>query len=290
MKRSILFIFIFVIFIIHCEKNPNKPDYQKEITVFGYLWGDENLNADHAILISYTQPITAFYDLNLAGISGANVTITEESSGDIVQLQEALEKPGFYFNDNLNIKPKETYHLRTEIDGKVVTASTTVPPVLTLVTELDRDTVNNVYHKNLSKRKPIFVECEDVEQLIMVDMFCNEEYQNAEIINPFHESHKYPGDREEYDGGINGEPRHIQGIGRIREFISDDYPAQYVVDWYSSMLVFYGSYTMQVVNIDDNFHNFLYKEHPEYEGGIHGGLGVFGSVCGDVFEMDVLKE
>jgi len=130
-KRSILFILILIIFIIGCEKNPSKPDYQKEITVFGYLWGDKSLSVDHAILVSYTQPITASYDLNQAGISSANVTITAESSGDIYQLQETLEKPGFYFNENLIVNPKETYNLRIEVDNNVVTATTTVPPSFT---------------------------------------------------------------------------------------------------------------------------------------------------------------
>ena len=290
MKRLILFILTLAIFIINCEKNPSKPDYQKEISVFGYLWGNESLTSDHAILISFTKPITDQYDLDQAGISGANVTITEAISGDLYQLQETSEKPGFYFNENLLVKPKETYNLRIEVGGNIVTASTTVPPSLTIETELSKDSINNVSHKNLSKRKPIFLECEDVGQLVMVDMFCDEEYQNAEIINPFHDSHKFPSDRQEYDGGINGEPRHIQGIGRIREFVTDDYPGRYVVNWYSSMIVFYGSYTMQVINIDDNYHNFIYKENPEVEGGIKGGIGVFGSVSGNIYKMNVQKQ
>lgn len=290
MKKSIVIIFLFIAVFSGCEKNPGKPDYQKEITVFGYLWGNKNLTSEHAILIAYTQPITDSYDLEQAGIYGAEVTITEESSGTVFQLQNSSERPGFFFNENLNIKPKGTYHLRIEYDGKVVTSSTTVPPALVTETELRKDTVNYVSRKNLSKRKPIFLECENSEQLVMVDMFCNEEYQNAEYINPFHDSHKFPTDREEYDGGINGEPRHIQGIARIREFVTDDHPGRYVINFYSSMLVFYGSYKMQVIAIDDNYHNFIYREHPVYESGVNGGLGVFGSVCGDVFDLYVRKE
>jgi len=30
--------------------------------------------------------------------------------------------------------------------------------------------------------------------------------------------------------------------------------------------------------IDENYHNFLHKEHPELNGGVNGGIGVFGSV------------
>jgi len=53
------------------------------------------------------------------------------------------------------------------------------------------------------------------------------------------------------------------------------------------MIVFRRSNTMQVLAIDDNYHNFLYTEHPEFNGGINGGIGVFGSVCGESFELIV---
>lgn len=275
-------------FLYGCQKNPTTPDYQKEITVFGYLYGNEKLTSEHAILIAYTQPILKYYELNQAAIRGAVVTLREADTGLIYQLKDTPEKPGFYFNDSLLVKPKTTYHLRVEVDGKVVTASTMVPPILKVTTKLRQDTINYVYPKNLSREMPIYLECESIDQIVLVDMYCNESYKNAEYITPFLD-HKYPADQEEYDGGKDGEPRHITAFAKLKDFISEEYPGQYVVFWYSSMIVFYGSYTMQVLAIDDNYHKFLYTEHPEYSSGVKGGIGVFGSVCGATFQLVVQK-
>ncbi|MBD3335029.1 MAG: hypothetical protein GF355_05895 [Candidatus Eisenbacteria bacterium] len=49
------------------------------------------------------------------------------------------------------------------------------------------------------------------------------------------------------------------------------------IEFYSAMMVFYGRYEVQLLAIDDNAYNYLYREHPEESGGIVGGLGVFGS-------------
>jgi len=228
--------------------------------------------------------------LDHAVIRGASVYITEKSTGQIYTLHDSPEKPGFYFNDQLLVKPKETYQLKIGYDGRTVTAETTVPPVLQITTELSRDSVNYVYHTNLSRQKPIFLGCEKENQIILVDMFCNETFDNAEYISTFRKDHKYPDDQGEYDGGINSQPRHIQGIAQYKELVSPEYPGQHVIYWYSSMLVFYGSNTMQVIAIDDNYHHFLYKEHPEFESGVTGGFGVFGSVNGATFKLQVLKE
>jgi hypothetical protein len=292
MKRffsSILIAVILLMWNAGCDKNPAGSEYQKELTVFGYLWGGERLTADHAVWIAYTKPITAYYEADQAALRNGDVTIREQDTGAVYRLREQSGRPGFYFNDSLLVRPKAAYLLSVVAEGKTLTAATTVPPQLEMTTTLRTDTVNVVKPEKLSRVMPIFLQCENPEQVVLVDVNCNEPYQNAEYIHPFHESMKHPQNQEEYDGGANGEPKHITAFARYREFVSPDYPGQIVIFWYSSMLVFYGSYTMQVVAIDDNFHNYLYNEHPETKGGIQGGIGVFGSMCGKVFKLRVVK-
>ncbi|MCI0512390.1 carboxypeptidase-like regulatory domain-containing protein [candidate division KSB1 bacterium] len=272
-----------------CEQNPSGPDYQKEVTIFGYLWGNEYLTAEHAILVAYTRPITEFYRLEDAGIQDAQVTLTNLNTGQVTILEDSVVRPGFYFNDRLLILPETSYRLEVRADGRLVTATTTVPANLKVTTRLRQDSVNAVYVENLSREMPVFIESSSPDQIVLVDLFCDESYTNAEYINPFNEKRKFPESQEEYDGGSNGEPRHIMGSARLKEFISPQYPGQYVIYWYSSMVVFYGAYTMQVTAIDGNYHRFLYQEHPEYSGGVQGGLGVLGSVCGATFKLKILK-
>ncbi|MFZ0392181.1 MAG: hypothetical protein WAN36_17090, partial [Calditrichia bacterium] len=241
LKNSV-YILTGLLLLLSCQGDTTSPEFEQTLTVFGYLWGNRPLDAAHAVLIARTRPIFDYYNLEEAAVRNALVVITEESSGRKFKLQDTAGRPGFYFNDSLIIKPKETYRLQVEAAGITITAQTTVPPVLQLTTELRADTVNAFFNKTISRTKPVFMDCEDIDQIILVDMYCNETWENAEYITPFFGQDK-PQNREEYDGGRDGEPRHIRGMARLREMVSDNFPGRYVVDWYSSMLVFYGSYT-----------------------------------------------
>jgi len=285
----ILMVALMILISISCDKNPTGPDYQKEITIYGYLWGNESLNADRAILVSYTRPVDEKYSLSDAIPQNAVVTLKNESTGEVIQLDDSPDRPGFYFNDSLTIEPKTTYTLTVDADEKTITASTTIPPALILETNLLYDERNHVYRDNLGFNKPVTLDCENEEQIIYVDMYCNESWQNAEYIDNFG-PHEKPEDREQYDQGKNAEPRHIQAFMRLKDLKTEFYPGEYVVFWYHSMIVFYGSNTMQILAIDDNYHNFLHKEHPELNGGVNGGIGVFGSVCGEDFDLMVMKK
>jgi hypothetical protein len=286
-NKYLLIVFLLLL-IFACGKNPNTPDYQKEIAVFGFLLGNKSMTADRAIMITYTQPIDEFYDLGQAAIQDANVTITEVNSGKVYILEDT-EKPGFYFNDSLIAKANTDYLLKVEVDNKIVTAMTTIPTDLGIQTELSTDTVDSVYHDDLSKEKPIFIACEDGEQIIVVDVYCNESWEHAEYINPFWGQEK-PGDAGEYSGEDgNSEPRHIIASAKFKDLFSSHFPGKYVIDWYASMIVFFGSYTMQVMAIDDNYYNFInINEYPELQSGINGGIGVFGSACGETFQLYIL--
>lgn len=284
-----IFIALLVFTIFSCSKNPSAPDYEKEIVVFGFLWGNKPMTAERAMMISYTQPIDKVYDAEQAAIKNAKAIITEVGSGATYILRDA-EKPGWYFNDSLIAKPKAEYLLSIEVDNKTVTARTTVPPALNLSTDLKTEQVDSVYQDKLSLQKPIFVACEAGEQIIVVDVYCNETWQNAEYINPFWGQDK-PNDSGAYGGPDgNSEPRHIVASAKFKDLFSLNFLGHYVIDWYASMIGFFGSYTMQVMAIDGNYYNFINKnEYPELQSGVQGGIGVFGSMCGETYQLYILK-
>ncbi len=285
----IFFIFLSIIVVSGCDTNPTRPKSQRKVAVYGFLWGDEYVTKKHGIYISYTKPILEKYDINKAGIPNATVTLTDSSSGTTTQLKHNPDRPGFYYDDQFYIKPNTTYLLQINVDGKVLTASTHVPPVLEMQTELRSDTVNVITRTNIGYKKPIWINTSRDDQIILVDMYCNESWENAEYIYPFG-NQKHPRNREEYDQGQNGEPRYIHALVAYRDMFSSEFGNLPVIYWYHSMIVFYGSNTMQVLAIDENYHRYFYTEHPPLEGGIHGGVGLFGSVYGKVFELHVVKE
>lgn len=291
MRRSIRLRYWLLISVIlwSCDQYPSSPLYQREIVVFGFLWGNKPMTADRAIMISYTQPIDQEYDADRAAIRNAHVSITEISSGKSYVLREG-DRPGYYFNESLIAIPRKAYRLKVEVDDRVVTAETTVPFDLDIQTDLKRGGIDSVYHEGLSVEKPIFVRCESERQIIIIDVYCLEPWQNAEYINPFWGKSK-PSNAAEYGGQDgNSEPRHILASAKYRDLYSPNFPGLYVIDWYGSMIGFYGSYILQVLAIDENYYQFLNrKEYPELQSGVEGGVGVFGSVCGETFRLYIKK-
>jgi hypothetical protein len=287
MKR---WFYIALLLAIGCSKNPTSPTYQKEVSLFGYLWGGKPLSADRALLLTWTRPITDYYNLNDAALANAQVVVTEKETGHIFVLHNTAAAPAYYYNDSLRVQPGYTYSLIVRAEDRTVTAETRVPQTIALSTSLSADSANRVQPTNLGFERPIFVECQNPDQMLLVDMFCNEPFDNAEYIKPFSDNRKYPGNQEEYDGGRNAEPRHIRAFMKYQDIAAPLYGGRHVVYWYASMLVFWGSNTLQVLAIDDNFHRYLYEEHPELNGGVKGGIGLFGSVNGEQYQLQVIKE
>ena len=286
-KNWMIWIGLTVLCFTKCEKNPQNSVYRKEVTVFGYLWGNQPLGLSNAISIHYSQPLDREFSFESAAIQNARVTLTDSVTGESWALKDE-QNPGKYFNENLVIRASTTYLLQIETDDRIITASTTVPPAPAFETDLKTDEVNVEFQKNLGYEKPVRVTCEHCldSQMLLVDMFCDEPYENARYINPFFGQDK-PTSQEEYDGGINGEPRHIQAFVSYQDLVSPDFNHDYVIYWYASMIVFYGRYTMQIMTVDDNYLNFVFDEHPMLSGGIQGGIGLFASMCGQTFQLNI---
>mgnify|MGYP001571870253 CR=1 FL=1 len=120
------------------------------------------------------------------------------------------------------------------------------------------------------------MECAEPEQIFVCDVFCLEDWRDARYINPFG-PHDRPSDPDEY-GGANGEPRHIFAFFRIRDVVRNE-QGYYRIDFCNAMMVFFGRYDVNILSVDRNTYNWLYRDHPEENGGVSGGIGVFGSAC-----------
>lgn len=289
LNKCLILIVLLVILISGCEKNITAPDFQNEMTVFGFLWGERYLTEDQAIMIGYTKPIREYYEWEEAAIKDADVTLFDMTTGDTTTLVMSDNKLGYYYNESLLIQPRHTYKLTIVVDGKTVTSTTTVPPVLQINTNLKTDNVNVDTYEGLGVRYPIFVNCEDEDQVLLIDMFCNEDWEDARYVTKIFGQEK-PNDEDDYSGGGNGEPRHIMGYGPLKGMEYNEANASYIIDWYSSMLVFWGSYTMMCIAPDDNYNTYYTTpEYPEFKCGVEGGIGVFGSFTGEKYEFYIQK-
>jgi hypothetical protein len=254
-----------------CGKNPTKPSYIAETTLFGYLYVGEPISSANALWLGETRPVDAYYDSSRAAVTGALVLLQAEGAPQADTLR--MVAPGRYANPAVVIAPRTTYHL-TAIAGPVtLTATTTTPGALTMAAE-PQVLPAVMPLASIAAAFPMVVDGPDPEQLMAVDVYCLESYTNAEYVNPFG-NQRTPKDYKEY-GGDNGEPRHIATYFRLKD-LGPRGGNGYRLGFYGDMMAFYGEYTVGVFAIDENYYQYLYRDYPERHGGVNGGIGVFGS-------------
>jgi hypothetical protein len=263
--------FLALVSFAGCAGDATAPETRDEIAVFGSLYVGERVTSSNAVLVTRVRPIDEPYDLGAAAVENAIVTLWRDGIPSPDTL--ASVGGGRYENSSVAIDPLTTYRLRVEVPGdRVLTAVTTTPHAFEWEGGAPRAPVP-VRHGAIQDSFPIFVRCEDPEQIFLVDVYCRENWEDARYVNPFG-GVEGPQDYGEY-GGDNGEPRHIFAYFRLEQVVEE--APGYRIDFYNAMMAFFGDYDVQVLSIDENTYNWLYRDHPEENGGIVGGIGLFGS-------------
>lgn len=273
-----------------CGGDTTGPQSAGEIAVFGYLYVGEELSGAGPIYVTRTMPIDDTYNGEEAAVSDALVTLRREGGGGPDTL--SLIDPGLYANHAIRIEARSTYHLSIEIPGRPpITATTTTPDSFTVLRE---PSLEPMIHSAIADSFPIVLTCPNEEQIFLVDVFCREEWQDARYVIRFG-NQDGPEDFAEY-GGANGPPRHLFAYFRLKDIEHDDLdgpegpmPAAFRITWYGDMMAFYGEQQVGVFSIDDNYYNYLYRDHPELNGGIVGGIGVFASACRMQYVVNVTE-
>ena len=259
------------------------PAAESEIAVFGYLYVNETVSEENAIYLTRTMPVFDYYSREEAVITGAVVTLRKDGAETADTL--SMTEPGYYSNPSVSIEPVATYHLSVSIEGEeTITATTTTPWPFDVLNE-PLALPDSMIYSTIADSFPIHISCENEEQIFQVDAYCLEEWEDATYVYPFGPEDN-PGDYEEY-GGDNGEPRHIAPYFKVKGLEREG--EAYRIGWYGDLFVFYGEYDLQVLSLDDNFYNYLYRNHPELNGGINGGIGVFGSACRALWRLKVVE-
>lgn len=272
------------ILISACGDDSTKPDFQEEIALFGYLYVGEAVSDVNAIRLERTRPVDQYYDASQAAISNAIVTLRADSA--TVEDTLGMTTPGNYANPGVVIRESTTYHLKAVIDGRTVTATTTTPLLFEAVREPRVITEGDMIQSTIADSFPIVIACPRPEQIFLVDIYCLEDWQTARQVHQFGGGDSTPDSYDEY-GGDNGEPRHIQAYFRLREIEESD--QGYLVGFYGDMMWFFGRYTVGVFSLDENYYNYLYRDHPELNGGVTGGIGVLGSACRKQYLVKVVE-
>jgi hypothetical protein len=233
----------------------------------------------NAIVVRRVGPADRYYDRGEAEVRDALVILKPPRAAPETL---AMFRPGHYAAPDLVIHRDSTYALTVKVGDAVLTAATKTPALIT-VSRGPPPYPQPMIHDEIASAFPILVTCRDPAQIALVDVWCAEKYYNARWVHKIGTS-DYPSDDQEY-GGDNGPPRHISAYFRFEEL--DRLGDAYEIDFYGAMMAFYGEYQVGVYSIDENYYNYLYRDNPEHSGGIHGGIGVFGSACRKQYDVMV---
>jgi hypothetical protein len=255
-----------------CDSAPTRPKYVEEIAVSACLYVGETISNSNAFILTRTRPVDEYYDSGEAAIRDAVVTLRADGATREDTLR--MVAPGRYANPAFVVRPLTTYHLKAQAGGATITASTTTPIAFDVL-RAPRVLPDVMRHAAIADSFPLVVDCRDPEQIFFVDVYCLEEYQNARYVYRMGTA-EHPKDYAEY-GGDNGEPRHISTYFRLKDLGGGE--AGYRISFYGDMMAFYGEYQVGIFSIDQNYYSYLYRDRPELNGGINGGIGVFGSAC-----------
>ncbi len=266
-----------------CDGDVTGPPLRDEIAVFGFLYVGEAVSDSNAVLITRTRPLLDLYDPAEAAVTTATVTLLRE--GDSVPDTLSMVRPGYYADPSVIIDPLTVYHLTVSIPRERVITATTTTPVSYHLLNGPLPLPGTMRHADIPGSYPFKLTCPDEEQIFLLDVYCLESWEDARYIIPFGD-HDRPDNEQEY-GYENEEPRHIFAYFRIRDVAREGYI--YTIGFYSAMMVFWGNYEVSLLAIDENYYNYLYREHPEESGGIVGGIGVFGSACRDHYLVKIIE-
>ncbi|MFN8179761.1 MAG: DUF4249 family protein [bacterium] len=279
-RASLLGVMGAALALAGCGGDTVGPNTAQTFTVFGYLYVGETIDAANAIHVARVQPIATVYDPAAAAVSNAIVTLSRAGApADTLD----LVAPGAYADSAIVVVSQTTYRLRIEIPGESALTAATTTPVAVEITGGPPELPQTVRHDVLQDAFPVLVRCDDPDQILLTDVYCLEDWHDARYIASIGPRDK-PESYDEY-GGDNREPRHIFAFFRADDVVREG--DQSLINFYGAMMAFYGRYQVHISSIDANVYDFLYKDHPEENGGIVGGIGVFGSACRRSWNVEV---
>jgi len=299
MKKFIILALISIFLLIACSDN-TAPRRYSELSYYlcGILEAGYYVDTDHPILFGKTKDISMM-DSEIA-IEDAEINLYEITDDQITQsvnLQWNASANGYIDQDGqLPINAGSTYRIEVNYNNTQIYGETTVPSEISvygdsLVSEIPAwndypsdDQWSELKLEKANSIHPIQIGTRNNEEFnLLTEFYCLEEYWEAEYTYPPADN-DFPEDAQEYMGDVRQYPRRNMGYYMYQ-------PDNLMVDFnsYQSSLLFYGKTELSVYSIDNNYLKYLYKSDGYTQGGIIGGIGIFGSKSGKKLYTRVIK-
>ncbi len=300
-----------LLFTASCTKFIAPERFEGEVySLAGLLVAGKPISVQNPVYITRSTTIEDFNPLSLF-VDDAIVTVKDLSNPDQWMLSAYPDMAEFKvkYIDNANniIQAGHRYRIEIEIPGhaQLITAETTVPAQAQLVPDymqnnvptegysLTETPVTTMKYNDIDSKYPLALNTGSFSGAcnFMAEMYCLEEFSTElEFTNPvFGIEHPDAEMEDSYNAG--GESiRRIQFIGRYVSKPQNGLPDNYLlVKDYRQAYVFFGRYRTTLWIADDNYYKYTYMPEGYFHGGVHGGLGFFGSVAGGTMYAKIVK-
>ena len=125
---KLILLFIYLSFLASCDPDVAVNPYLEEPIVECILLVGKGIEK---FKFTRTLPVGSVFDNEKAGITGAEIIITDKFNRTTV-LKPLADKPGIYTDLNYIIEPKAEYFLQINYQGSVITARTVTPDTFTV--------------------------------------------------------------------------------------------------------------------------------------------------------------
>lgn len=281
--------------------------------ISGLLVANSSINSERPIYVCRSSSITDFNAMELF-VTDAQITIKEMIDTLVVKsfplyFDSLAVLPMKYIDPAGNIiQADRTYRIEVRIPGysEVIWAETKVPKQATLVPDYfgindpehgystDPDTDLRMRYDDIDTSYPLALEMGDFvgPQYFFTELFCMEPFStDLEFTTPvFGFTHADETMRNSYYS--SGESvRRIQIMGKYASQYQEDTQANYLmVRDYKQAFVFYGRYKVTAFVVDKNYYEYSFMPEGYLYGGVHNGLGYFGSASGGTMYTRISKD
>ncbi|MDY0151314.1 MAG: DUF4249 family protein [Candidatus Cloacimonas sp.] len=299
---------LLLITAMSCSKFTAPERFEGDVyTVAAMLIAGQPINTEHPVYITRSSTIEDFDPYSLF-VSNAAVTLTDLSDPDewmLTAVPDLVEMKIKYIDTAQHIiQPEHRYRIEIQIPGKeqLIWAETTVPAIADLVPDyyqlgngfsLTEEGMNAMPYTAIDQNYPFAMNTGAFSGAcnFMAELYCLEDFStDLEFTTPvFGLEHPDASMEDAYNAG--GESiRRIKFIGRYTSQIQDGMDDNYlIVKDYRQAFVFYGKYRISLYIVDDNYYRYTYMPEGYMQGGVHGGLGYFGSAGGGKMYARIVK-
>jgi len=296
--RVYLIFALLICLVVGCDMTSGQRFTEDYVVIAALICAGEQISQENPVYISKTLDIDKIELADIL-IFFDRVYIEETETGEFVDLEPFWKEIRIAYWDptaSFTIEEGKTYRLVAKIGADSTWAETTVSMGFELAMEHNGYTddigeieAHTMEHRFIDDDFPLQIRVnERKDTVVSVEFYCLEEFSpdlDITMDDYFGGLEITIETEEDYESFMSGSPRR----NRFLDKYMPDADCVVTVGFTEFNYLFYGRYRTSVHVVDDNYYKYRYKNQGYFHGGVHNGIGYFGSASKKVLYTKVVK-